>query len=192
MANVAAPDERWRPVVGYEGLYEVSNQGRVKSLSRWRKGGSRNPTCAVRERILSPSPVNRYGHLAVGLSRDGVLTKRTVHSLVAEAFLGPRPDGMEVAHNDGDCAHNSADNLRYATRLSNMQDRVRHGTINSKLSADDVAEIRRLRGLVKQAALAERFGVTVPQISRIQTGRQWSLARNLPDTLRFDVNESGK
>ena len=118
--------ERWKPVKGYEGIYEVSNHGRVRSLDRvvtYSDGRVRRH----KGKILS-APLSRDGYPAVNLHTQGRLKKRTVHSLVAEAFVGPRPEGMEVCHNDGSKTNNHVDNLRYGTRSENMLDRVRHGT----------------------------------------------------------------
>ena len=118
--------ERWKPVTGYEGIYEVSNHGRVRSVDR-------TITCSdgrVRRhkgKNLS-TPLSRDGYPVVSLYTQGRLKKRYVHSLVAEAFISARPEGMEVCHNDGDSTNNHLDNLRYGTRSDNMLDRVRHGT----------------------------------------------------------------
>jgi hypothetical protein len=94
--------EEWRPVVGYEGLYEVSNLGRVQRGDRLRK--------------LSP---NDYGYIVVQLWRDGQYRQFLVHVLVAAAFLGPCPDGYEVNHKHGDKADNRASELEYMTRSDN-------------------------------------------------------------------------
>lgn len=110
--------EYWRPVKGFEGLYEVSSAGQVRSLPRGRSAG-----CAA----LRPG-ANRRGHLHVTLSAGNVQTTRYVHKLVAEAFIGPCPDGQEVRHWDGNPANNTVGNLRYGTRAENLLDAVRHGT----------------------------------------------------------------
>ena len=118
----ATRNEEWRAIPGYEGLYEVSDRGRVRSLDRMRpfRGGWR----PVRGRVLSPW-MSRYWN--VRLSREGVVTAHSVHSLVAAAFIGPRPDGMHVCHNDGDRNNNSVGNLRYDTPSANSLDVVKHG-----------------------------------------------------------------
>lgn len=118
--------ETWRPVVGYEGRYEVSDQGRVRSLDRvihyMRNGDPR--TQRWPGRLLSPSRNNRgYPQVSLGYNRTHL-----VHWLVAAAFIGPRPDGLVVCHNNGDQTDNRPENLRYDTLSGNMQDSVRHGT----------------------------------------------------------------
>ncbi|HEY1174793.1 MAG TPA: HNH endonuclease signature motif containing protein [Phytomonospora sp.] len=97
--------------------YVVSDDGRV---ARRMADGSLRP--------LKAFPVTS-GHLSVGLyplPRNKVT--RHVHALVARAFLGPAPEGLEVRHLDGDKAHNGVENLAYGTRSENVLDRVRHGT----------------------------------------------------------------
>lgn len=107
----------WRPVLDYEGLYEVSSDGRVRSLPRPRTRG----------RILVPR-VNGNGYLQLKLCASGVPLTRKVHQLVCEAFRGPRQEGQVVRHLDGNRLNNCASNLAWGTPSENMQDSVRHGT----------------------------------------------------------------
>lgn len=102
--------EQWRPIPSAPG-YEASNYGHVRS-SR----------CTLR-----PAR-RRTGHLQVSLRVNGKSLSRTVHALVAEAWLGPRPDGRQIRHWNGDPADNRPDNLRYGTARQNALDAVRHGT----------------------------------------------------------------
>lgn len=110
------PGESWRAVVGLEGLYEVSDAGRVRNLRTLRRGG-----------VMKLS-VGTDGYLAVGLTRDGRQTTYRVHKLVAAAFIGPCPEGQEVRHWDGDRANAALSNLLYGTRAENIADQRRHGT----------------------------------------------------------------
>jgi hypothetical protein len=119
--------ELWLPVVGYEGLYEVSNFGAVRSLGR------RMTTVDGRTRIYPPRPVRGWlantGYPTASLSRDGVKRKHTIHMLVAVAFLGPRPTPKHVVcHHDGTRDNNRLENLRWDTQSANLRDAVRHGT----------------------------------------------------------------
>ena len=121
--------ERWKPVNGHEGIYEVSSHGRVRSLDRtitYYDGRVRR----CRGKVLR-THLDRYGYEVVGLCNQGRQKTRTVHSLVAESFIGARPEGMEVCHNDGNPANNHVANLRYGTPSDNALDKVRHGTHNN-------------------------------------------------------------
>lgn len=125
--------EEWRPVVGYEGRYEVSNRGRVRSLD-WSyerpisKAPHRLQTVHIRGRIRKQYRLKRGGYLAVSLCRNDRSVSRPVHVLVAAAFLGPRPEGQQVRHLDGDKNNCRVENLAYGTPLENHADMRRHGT----------------------------------------------------------------
>lgn len=112
----------WLPVVGWEGAYEVSSAGQVRSVSRLCSRGY-----WIKGRILKPAAMKRYGHLHVDLWFNGVHETRLVHHLVAEAFLGPRPPELETRHLDGDSSNNRVGNLVYGTSTENSYDMVRHG-----------------------------------------------------------------
>ena len=118
--------ERWKPVNGYEGIYEVSNHGRVRSVDRTvtRSDGQVH---RYKGNILR-TPLNQRGYQVVNLCIQGKSKVHSVHSLVAEAFIGTRSECMEVCHNDGIKTNNRVDNLRYGTSSENMLDNVRHGT----------------------------------------------------------------
>lgn len=118
--------EEWRPVVGFEGYYEVSNLGRVRSLDRFVNNGS--GSFLKPGRVLAGSRDARDGRHRVGLMVDGHLTMRTVAPLVLEAFVGPRPPGMDCLHNNGDATDDRPINLRWGTVSDNLRDSVRHGT----------------------------------------------------------------
>lgn len=115
-------DEEWKPVVGYEGRYEVSSTGLVKSLGR-KDGAGR-----LRKGRLLRQVVKDSGHMRVALyDGSGNQKKLYVHTLVMEAFVGERPEGMEVCHNNGTPDDNRLENLRWDTRSENMIDVIRHG-----------------------------------------------------------------
>lgn len=118
--NSTPEEEVWKPVVGHEGRYEVSSMGRVRSMDRitLTKLGH---TVRHRGKLLNPS-ILKQGYRQ--LKMDGV--QRTVHTLVLEAFVGPRPDGFDGCHNDGNPENNRVENLRWDTRSANQQDRARH------------------------------------------------------------------
>lgn len=115
MPNPSVP-ESWKPVEGYEGRYEVSDAGRVRSL--------------LTGKVLKTFRGGR-GYLSVSLRRDGEGRTTYVHHLVARAFIGPRPTGLDICHQNGDVTDARASNLRYGTRNSNMRDAIAHGTHRS-------------------------------------------------------------
>ena len=120
------PGEEWRPVPGYEGLYEVSSLGRVKSLERTARDGG--ASCAAPARILLQSRSDR-GYCSVRLCRDGSCTTFGVHVLVCLAFVGDRPDGNSVVHHkDGIADNNSVGNLEWRT----LSDCVAHEDIQKR------------------------------------------------------------
>lgn len=102
--------EQWRSVVGWEGLYEVSDAGRVRRVGK--------------AAVLTPALRNRYPR--VTLSRGNAPSYCTVHVLVAEAFLGPRPEGLEVRHLNGHRDDARASNLAWGTRAENVADAAAH------------------------------------------------------------------
>ena len=117
--------ERWLPVPGYEGYYEVSDYGRVRSVDRTvtRSDGTR---MRLRGRTLSPGRT-QAGHLQVGLLRDSRREALLVHRLALLAFVGPCPEGAQACHWDDDKTNNHLSNLRWGTGSDNMRDRVRNG-----------------------------------------------------------------
>lgn len=161
--------EEWRSVVGYERLYEVSNQGAVRSLPR--KGGN-NRTYGGGSLALK---VRTNGYLYVPLSREGKHKWVYVHKLVAEAFIGPRPLGMEVCHGPAGKLENSSWNLGYGTHQKNELDRLRDHTHNTqKLTAMDVKEARRRHAVGESTpALAKEYGVTAANMWYIVTRKTW-------------------
>lgn len=116
------------------------------------------------------------------LWRDGSYSSRLVHTLVAEAFIGARPEGHEVNHIDGVKTNNGRANLEYVTRSGNNRHAYDTGLRSkgerhsaSKLSADQVAEIRRANaaGEAGCRVLAKRFGVSKSTIQLILNNRNW-------------------
>ncbi len=114
------PDE-WRPIPGYEGSYEVSRFGVVRSLDRVIMRSNGVPQ-TFRGKVKVPQIKNTY--YAVWLGKKPWY----VHNLVLLAFVGPRPDDYQCCHNDGNPLNNNLENLRWDTRSANMLDTIRHGT----------------------------------------------------------------
>lgn len=118
--------EKWLPIPGYEGMYEASDQGRVRSLDReveCRNG--RKIRCAGR---ILKSIDRGDGYSVVSLSKGNVVNQRRINVLVLETFVGPAPSGHHACHNNGDSTDNRLVNLRFDTPSENNYDLVRHGT----------------------------------------------------------------
>lgn len=115
----------WRPVPGWEQFYEVSDDGQVRSFDYVKVGGKGS------RQLIPAGPVSTWvtpnGYTAVSLYRRGRRRVASVHALVCEAFIGPRPDGHEVRHLDGDPSNNVLANLTYGTPRENALDTIRHG-----------------------------------------------------------------
>ena len=129
----------WRAVPGYEGAYEASSDGRIRSLDRIDHAGRR-----LRGVILK-QVTRKDGYHGIYLCKEGRLKTFTVHKVIAATFIGPRPDGHCVCHNDGSRANNAASNLRYDTQSGNLRDTVLHGTSNRGRKRPDLAERNRQR-----------------------------------------------
>lgn len=166
--NDVRPGEEWRDVEGFEGLYEVSSLGRIKS--HW---GMRDV------KYLKPQQ-GRNGYHQVNLtSRNGEKRKAKIHRLVCAAFHGPRDSDWHAAHTDGDRLNNCASNLSWKTAAENNADQFRHGTKqigedspNAKLTTEQVLTIRSSRRTKR--SLAERYGVCQRTIVQIQNRERWA------------------
>lgn len=177
--------EEWRPVPGAEGRYEVSDAGRVRSLDRvvlrickWRRV---LVVCVRRGRVLRYSTSSRNPYRMVHMGRDRA---DLVHLLVLTAFRGPRPEGMQCAHDDGDARNNRLENLRWATPKQNAEDRVAHGNqIRGEKSAcakftDAQAlffrnELRKPEARGRMSGLARVLGVKPDTLADLRDGRTW-------------------
>ena len=181
MTHPTHTTEQWRAVPGYEGFYEVSDHGRVRSLDRTivtKAGVSKTLNGKVLKQTMG-----KRGYVSIMMSRNNGTRRRETQGLVAEAFLGPRPEGYDVCHNDGNPSNNHVDNLRYDTRAGNMADRVQHGThargdrcYNAKLSWPQVREIRTsyATGCVTQQELADYYNVSRRTISGVVRNESWT------------------
>lgn len=173
--------ERWRAVPGYENLYEVSDQGRVRSLDRI-VTDRRGRKLRLKGKVLQTPSDGQYDYPRVGLFKQGKRRNIRVHQLVMLTFVGPCPEGMEVCHEDGDPSNSYSTNLRYDTHAANQADMKRHGTSNRGsrnpnclLRKKQVVSIRDeyVQGGVTCAQLAARYKVTSTTIHDILTRRKW-------------------
>jgi hypothetical protein len=178
--------ERWRPVVGYEGLYEVSDLGRVRSLDRVSLLQGKYKRFA-KGRVLKPIP-NSKGYHLVTLSKDGIQKTPSVHQLVLQAFVGPCPEGQLVRHGPGGKDDNRLSNLSYGTPKQNMADRLRDGTAiygdthpMAKLTEEQARWILSMKGVMRQVDIAKQLDVGWWQVSKIIKGKGWAHVHPTPD-----------
>lgn len=123
--------EQWRPVPGYEGMYEISSQGRARSLDRAVATPGGKGTKRIKGKVLALF-TDKDGYQRINLCRDSKKKQVAIHRLVIEAFVGPAPVGMECCHNNGDPTDNRVENLRWDSASNNALDQVRHGTHHEK------------------------------------------------------------
>lgn len=172
--------EQWRPILGYEGLYEASSHGRIRSLPRVAKSG--NGYRAVPGRVLSVPPEKDYP--VVTLSKAGRVSSFRVHVLVAVAFLGDHRRDKVVNHIDGDKSNNHLSNLEWVTFSDNTTFSVLEKTLDrpelppraprtGRLTAEEVRAIRRLAVRYRHKTLAAHFGVHYNTITGIVHGRTY-------------------
>lgn len=177
--------EIWKPVAGYEGLYEVSDHGRVRRLPRFQS--VRNKWGGLSHRLLAghilhPTPSGNRGYLALNLWRDGKARMTRVNILVCETFNGARPEGKPLAlHCDGDKSNNRAANLRWGDDADNAADREAHGRTtkgerqhSARLTAKTVSAIRkRVAAGESMASLAREIGVNKSSVQAVVHRRSW-------------------
>lgn len=177
--------EVWLDIPGYEGWYQASSEGRIKSMARSTPTRNRWGPCTYNapEKIIH-GRLDDDGYRRFGLCAAGKVTHHFAHKLIALAFHGPCPSHCDqVAHWDGDKLNNRPSNLRWATVIDNAADKVRHGmTANqfgerhshSKLTNDDVRAIRAVaqyRGV--NVELARRYSVKPQAIGKIRRRERW-------------------
>lgn len=140
--------EEWRDIAGYEGFYQVSSEGRVRSIVRMLQ--SAIDAGIRKEKQILAFGSNKQGRLQVVLCKHAITKRVQVHTLVLEAFVGPKPLGMECLHDDNDYTNNWVGNLKWGTHTENMRDKERHGTqtrgeshARAKLTDDDIRNIRK-------------------------------------------------
>ena len=165
----------WKDIPGYEGRYQASTDGQIRSVDRYVRlvAHGKETKRLVKGQVLKPGRYCKTGHLSVVLGHH--TNGSPVHQLVALTFIGPRPAGCDVCHNDGDPTNNAVSNLRYDTRSENIKDVYRQGGRWRKLSADDVIEIRaQLAAGARGVDIAKGRGLSQSLISAIKTGRYYA------------------
>lgn len=176
--------EQWRDVDDYDGLYQVSNFGRVKSFHN------------NNEMIIKPQ-YSHCGYLRIGLCKPGERAKKFfIHRLVAESFIANIEGKPQINHVDGCKFNNYVGNLEWATRQENMRHADRTGLRKmpkgancsyAKLTNEQALYIRNNPDNLTQRQMAEKFGVGKPTVSMIQRGKIWA---HLGGTIRGE-NQRG-
>jgi len=169
--------EIWKDIPGFEGRYQASTLGRIRTIKH--KVTGRNPYTkkafqrTVPERILKPGRFCKSGHISVVLGRGS--NSSPVHQLVMRTFVGEPPEKMEVLHINGNPIDNRLENLKYGTRTENILDTYKYGGRWKKLSTEDVLAIRKaLKEGDTGKELADKYGVCETSISNIRNGRTFS------------------
>jgi len=160
--------EEWRDIPQFEGHYQVSSDGRVRSIKK-------------DYLILKPGRSGR-GYLSVNLWKNNVCKKVNVHTLVLTVFVGKRPEGLWARHLNGNGFDNRLSNLKWDTPKKNQRDKVKHGTLlcgekhyNVKLSKKDVIKLRKIKseGKLTYTELGKMFNVDRMTCFDAVTGRTW-------------------
>lgn len=166
--------EIWREIPDVPN-YEASSLGRIRSVARtvvnsW-KGRLRVSTFRGRVRKLC---LTEFGYHCVTVSYEGVQCTKMAHRLIAEAFIGPQPDGHEINHINGVKTDNRPENLEYVTHADNVRHSFATGLVKRvKLNAASASEIRRLHGKVSASELASTYGVGPGCVYDIWGRRTW-------------------
>jgi len=155
--------ETWRPVVGYEGLYEVSSMGRIRTLNYL---GSGFP------KVLRLS--RRNGYLYKSFSKENHKKTLAIHRVVAESFLGSPPENCEPNHLDGNKENNFADNLKWVTRSENISHSWGLGSSRGKLRDQARKVLKYLSEGKSPKWISSYLGISRSTVSRIKLGRRWS------------------
>jgi hypothetical protein len=164
----------WKDIPGFEGKYQISDDGEVKSLRRWVPNGTPNGMW-LRERILRQQPMQN-GYLQVSL-RDGTKTYvKYVHIIVAEAFLQKPSPKHIVNHKDGNKRNCKVSNLEYVTFSENNQhayDTKLHGKQKRRLTPEQVLQIRAEYPTLSRRELAAKYNISKNAIDYIVTYKTW-------------------
>lgn len=172
--------EEWRAIPGYDGRYEVTRTAKVRN--------------ALTQQQLQPG-VASHGYPTVSLRRGfGPPKTWCLHTLVLSAFVGPRPSGHCCRHLDGNKLNNNLSNLAWGSYAENAADMAVHGTRirgqkykSARVSDDSAAEIRALKGVMSQSALAKIYGVSPAAVQAVYDGRTWKHVRSLGVNEAFNL-----
>jgi hypothetical protein len=167
--------EIWKDVVDWEQYYEVSNMGNVRS--KIRKGTTNFGERTYGGKTLK-SFIHMNGYPTVNLTTSTKRKQSSVHRLVAEAFLGRCPDGMECCHNNGNPKDATLENLRWDTVSNNHSDKKNHGTwgggqnsASAKLNEQQAKNVKYSKKPLSY--FAEKYNMSIGGLSKIRYGESW-------------------
>ena len=167
--------ETWKDIPSYEGLYQVSNLGRVKGLDRVVK--TKNGRTQYKKGTVLKNKMGTNGYHYVCLYKNNKQKTFMIHSLVALNFIGDRPNKNDICHINGNRLDNRVSNLKYDTRAENFNDMYRQGKKNpkGKLSVEDVLEIRKIHKAGKHyhREIAEMFNVSISTVNCVITRKSY-------------------
>jgi hypothetical protein len=171
----------WKDIEGYVGIYQVSNLGRVKSLSKSYFSGKKHSVFKSFQEMILKDIYNKDSYHQVCLYNQGICEKRYVHRLVAEAFLVNPDNKPEVNHKDGNKSNNNVINLEWSTRLENQKHASKKGLVakgekvhGSFLKKEDVLSIRKLyQEGMSQTDISNIFKCSRTNITKIVNNKGW-------------------
>ena len=177
--------EKFVDIKGYEGYYQISNHGRIKSLKRIVKHASGD--VELKEKFKKPT-VNSNGYYKTNLYKNGKETTVYIHRLIASAFIPNLDNKPQINHIDGVKTNNDLSNLEWVTQSENglhaynigLRNVVSHSSsdprfkTNVKLTKKQVLEIRKLKNNISTRKIAKMFNTSHVTVSMIRTGRIWS------------------
>lgn len=168
--------EKWLPIVEYEGWYSVSNLGRIRRDKA---------QCGTRIGKINKSCANKIGYSIVVLSKNCIAKTFRVHFLVTQSFLGEKPKGLTTNHIDGNKTNNKISNLEYSSYSENGLHAYRLGlkigmfgikNPNCKISKNIVIKIRKKYKSenISQSKLGKIYGISQTQVGRIIRNERWN------------------
>lgn len=173
-------NEVWKDIPYYEGYYQASNLGRIRSLDRHVKKW--NGLKLHRGKMLLPRICKKSNKFCISLSKNGEGMGIQLSRSILLAFVGPCPKGMECCHNDGNSLNNRVENLRWDTPKNNQKDRIKHGTYqygeknkSAKLLNNDIFNIREMyaTGKYTQREIARIYHLSPVTIFDIVHRKNW-------------------
>ena len=174
--NHSGSKEVWKDVPGYEGLYQVSNMGRVKSLDRYVPTRWGTPT--FRKGVMLKPKYSCHGYAIVSLCKKGEIKDMAIHRIVLETFVGSCLPGQQCRHLDTDTRNNQLKNLCWGTQQEDWNDRRKYGKVHlgerhwsNKLTEEQVKEIRNTIRMTNM--FAAKFGISKTLIKSIRKRKVW-------------------